>query len=229
MKSLIICQIHTIIKSNAYLERLKTIHEHYRNVKSELRYRDALLEEFNKSEFNGKEGLRAYAEVNSIDLTIIGIIKNIDIRVNIQIKYQFPFDMVAAPIKNFIADFDARVDIERKTLKKKGGVADLIVADCLDTQCDLFILIIHDFTGYSLNRPLPQDLEKAFHREQARLDRRPAYYGDWRTSTENLLNRALAKRSGELKLIGDSIKLDVTPPDSEKLFSYIYMIDFILP
>jgi hypothetical protein len=40
--------IREIIKSDSYLQRLKYFHLHYQNAKCEERYRDALLEAFNR-------------------------------------------------------------------------------------------------------------------------------------------------------------------------------------
>lgn len=160
-KNEVVGQVIEILKNDeAFSRKIKRIHHYYPNVKSEHRYRDALLECLNdRFEGTGKS-LRAYAEVKNIDLVILdqnAAITSIEDCVKIQLKYQFPFDM----IKDTTEGNDVRTKIHTDMSERQES-------NGYHKTCDLFVLIIHEL-GNSNMQTLPEFVKKGFHQEHRRL------------------------------------------------------------
>lgn len=152
----IVRQLRQALQSDAYAERLATIHRYYHNSKSEGRYRDALLELFNQSAQARSEDWRAYAEADKVDLVVTRPGMGRDGWVKVELKYQFVFDLsfrVGATLRNLArgaADMPIRQQLHSlpKTDLKR------IALDCIgrETQdpsdlCDVFVLIVQDRFG----------------------------------------------------------------------------------
>lgn len=217
MKKNYASEIKAILESTAYLQRLKEIHVHYPNVKSEHRYRDAFLEVFNAT--YRQAGLKAYAEVKKIDLVIVDTASKSQFR--IEFKYQYTFDMYAQTSR--IKAFDGLCD---RVEDGDGGVAELILKDC--KGCDLFILIVQDRTGHQLAKALPEQLRANYIVDQERLDRLFGTRTDenrnaWLEPTLGLLHKAAEKFEGELL---PELQVEVSDAASDDpLTSHFFMLD----
>jgi hypothetical protein len=152
----IVSQLRQSLHSSAYATRLETIHEHYHNSKSEGRYRDALLEEFNASPMASRYRLRAYAEADKVDM----VVTRPDMRdngwVKVELKYQFAYDL-ACRVRSTLASMknNSSKDAVRQQLYSLPNF-DLkrIVLDCIGREsddasdlCDVFVLIVQDRYG----------------------------------------------------------------------------------
>jgi hypothetical protein len=129
-------------------------------VKSEHRYRDALLECLNDHFEGTGKTLRAYAEVKNIDLVILdqsAAITSIEDCVKIQLKYQFPFDM----IKDTKEGNDVRTKIHTDMSERQES-------NGYQKTCDLFVLIINELDNSNM-QILPKFVEKGFHQDHRRL------------------------------------------------------------
>ena len=211
-------QIKLTLASEGYRNRLVRIHLYYQNVKNEARYRDAFLEEFN--DVYGHQNLRAYAEVDKVDLVIVDIESKE--RVRVEFKYQYTFDM-AKRVSGRMQDFDqlvARVAVGRK------GDAERILADC--DKSDFFVLIVQDRTGHESQHTLPGDIEINFKREQLKLDeefspRSAENKQAWTVPTGDLLGRICERRVGvEMEPIIHEIGNAPFP-----LTSHIFVLDLV--
>ncbi|MFM0027371.1 hypothetical protein PQR70_14025 [Paraburkholderia madseniana] len=209
-------EIKNVLKSGEYLKRLKEIHEHYPNVKSEHRYRDAFLEVFNDT-YDGK-GIKAYAEVKKVDLVIVDTASNSQFR--IEFKYQYTFDMYAETSR--IKAFEGLCE---RVENGDGGVAELILKDC--KKCHFLILIVQDRTGHQLVKALPENLRPNFIADQLRLDRdfKPrteTNLNSWLEPTLDLLRKAAEKFGGELL---PTLPLEVSEATSDNpLTSHFFML-----
>lgn len=153
----IVTQLRQTLQSDAYAERLETIHRYYHNSKSEGRYRDALLELFNQSGQASRHDWRAYAEADKVDLVVTQPGKERDDWVRVEMKYQFVFDLwsrVGTTLSKLKREPD---DVVRQQLLSLAN-SDLkrIVRDCIgrdmqkdspEEKCDLFVLIVQDRFG----------------------------------------------------------------------------------
>lgn len=211
-------KIKSTLASEGYRNRLERIHFYYQNVKNEARYRDAFLEEFNDAYRH--QDLRAYAEVDRVDLLIVDIESKE--RVKVEFKYQYTFDM-AKRVFSKLLNFDqlvARVADGRK------GDAELILADC--DKSDFFVLIVQDRTGHESQHTLPGDIDINFKREQLKLDKEfsPRSAENklaWTVPTVDLLGRICERRVGvEMEPIIHEIGQVPFP-----LTSHIFVLDFL--
>jgi hypothetical protein len=230
MKKKCLQMIREILVSDAYLDRLKYFHEHYQNVKCEERYRDALLEEFNKEhrtidKEGNAHGFAAYAEVKKVDLVICDLESKE--RFHVELKYQYTFDMahrVAGQMDKW--KFDGILKHARMTSKQRPRryEAEQIVQDCDHKKnkktCDAFILVVQDRTGHKRERnKLPGGVEANFIKEQHRLADMPKM--DWLTATNKLLGHICADIGGEqLRTIEHEVGNEHAP-----LTSHIFMLD----
>ena len=149
-KRSVIDELHSVLASPEYKARLATIHRHYYNLKSESRYRDALLEVFNEAQ-NAKEScahkLIAFAEADKVDMVVTRHEGGRHDWVRIELKYHFTYDF-AHRVRN-------RLGVVAAGAEEPSGRGDLaaIVEDCRKVKgvgkqaCDLFILIIQDRSG----------------------------------------------------------------------------------
>uniref|UniRef100_UPI003F4924B1 hypothetical protein n=1 Tax=Cupriavidus necator TaxID=106590 RepID=UPI003F4924B1 len=235
----IVDKMHEVLRSEDYLEQLQRIHRHYPNLKSESRYRDAFLEEFNER-WSG-EGLRAYAEVNKMDLVIVAEANRAKACwINVQFKYQYTYDM-AKRVGNRLAS----ENLWQRVHERKRGDAELIAADCiiLDSgrkkTCDVFILIVQDRRGHDDRlRYLPDGTDPKegvkinFIDEQVKLDgefnARDAYHEAWRAPTLELLQQIVEKskdyRHGRLN---GQFELSVSDAPPAPLKSHFFVVDFL--
>jgi hypothetical protein len=153
----IIQELREILHSPVYADRLEAIHRHYHNSKSEGRYRDALLEQFNSGGLARGHDLRAYAEADKVDMVVTrpGTSKTEWIRV--ELKYQFVYDLahrVKATLGNLdLGRSDESVLDDLNALPKNIDLT-RIVFDCLEPapgdpeyRCNLFVLIVQDRNG----------------------------------------------------------------------------------
>lgn len=153
-KTQIVESIFRIIVSDPYKLRLANIHKHYPNLKSESRYRDALLELFNDEQERLQSGLRAYAEADRVDMVVTsaGPDDGIFHRLRIEFKYHFTYDMYHRVARHLAAfrKVRARGNVEQVRALAKGDLRG-IALDCLapkgDAECDLFILVVQDRQG----------------------------------------------------------------------------------
>jgi hypothetical protein len=230
MKKQYLQMIRKILVSDAYLDRLKDFHKDYQNVKCEGRYRDALLEEFNKqhlkidNEGNAK-GLVAYAEVKKVDLVICDLTSRE--RFHVEFKYQYTFDMahkVAGQMDEW--GFDGILEHARMTSEQRPRryEAEQIVQDCDHKKnkktCDAFILVVQDRTGHKQERRLlPGGVEANFIQEQYRMDQMPK--NAWLSATNELLGHICDKIGGkQLRTIKHEVGHANAP-----LTSHIFMLD----
>lgn len=222
--------IRKIIESDTYLRRLKFFHAHYQNVKCEERYRDALLEAFNRKhrtfdEQGNARGFVAYAEVKKVDLVICDL--ELGERLNVEFKYQYTFDMahkVAGQMDEW--QFDGILKHARMTSRQRPRryEAEQIVQDCdykkNKAMCDAFILIVQDRAGHAKERNrLPGGVEANFIKEQHRLARLPE--DAWLTATNKLLGHICEEIGGkQMPTIEREVGSGCAP-----LKSHIFMLD----
>jgi hypothetical protein len=219
--------IQKILESGAYLTRLKYFHEHYGNVKWELRCRDALLEEFNK-EFRSK-GYKAYAELKKVDLVICNLATGH--RFAVEFKYQYTFDM-AKVVKRELRDdgFDIILRNARTPTKvrRHRTLTEQIVRDCdHDKKCHAFILIVQDRAGYPENGTLPGGVDANFVKQQRQLDRESKTLSEkekkkaWFEPTQKLLE-AIQTKIGGVQLPPIEHRVGHLP---DPLTTHIFMLD----
>lgn len=194
--------IREILASEDYLDRLKYFHDHYPNVKCELRYRDAILEVFNAR--HRAKGIVAYAEVGKVDLAIFGDGSGDPFR--IEFKYQYTFDM-ATRVGNELnrRGFKGILANAEIPIRERNGtptVAEKIVRDCRYVDCDCFILVVQDRTGHPPNGTLHGGVEANFIEDQRTMDSRFVANTEenknaWLTPTNELLTQILSEFGGE--------------------------------
>jgi hypothetical protein len=225
----IIEKIHSILEgtNGGYLARLKTIHKHYPNVKSELRYRDALLEEFN--DLFLQEGLRAYAEVDKMDLVIVT--KPLT-TLNIQLKYHYAYDLNTTVFKNRPIDIQTIIkDISTKKNigNKSRTVAESIVEDCINkNECDFFILIIQDRSGHKKEKEkLPGGIVNKFIGHQIRLDKMNETDRKWNENAIHFLEEICKFKKNEYVSESRDFKHPIAnESDDNPLTSHFYILEF---
>ncbi|WP_158934117.1 hypothetical protein [Burkholderia sp. S171] len=210
-------KIKSALASEEYRNRLMRIHFYYQNVKNEARYRDAFLEQFNET--YGHENLRAYAEVDKVDLLIVDIESKE--RVKVEFKYQYTFDM-ARRVSSTMQDFD---QLLTRVATGRRGDAERILADC--DECDFFVLFVQDRTGQGSQHTLPGEIEINFKHEQLKLDREfsPRSAENkiaWIVPTVDFLSQICERRAGvEMEPIIHEIGHAPFP-----LTSHIFVLDF---
>lgn len=236
--------VHQVLQSPEYGRRLDAIHKHYPNVKSEGRYRDALLEIFNDEQEKTNSGLRAFAEAKRHDLVITQEGLDEEGWLRVEMKYHFTFDFAhrvqgkldeLGPMSTFAAE----------------GRGDLyaITSDCLHSKnagskCDAFILIVQDRYGASRRfgsspdssqtkrKAYPVVKERGvtvqFLHEQFKLeDLYPEGYEQaWRTPLDVMFRAIGRERAYSLK---EPIEHAVAPSLDIPLTSHIYVLDFSVP
>jgi hypothetical protein len=224
--------VHQVLQSPEYGKRLDAIHKHYPNVKSEGRYRDALLEIFNDEQEKTNSGLRAFAEAKRHDLVITQEGLDEEGWLRIEMKYHFTFDFAhrvqskldeLGPMPTFAVD--GRGDLHA------------ITRDCLHSKnagskCDAFILIVQDrfeasrrygTKGYPVVKE--RGVTMQFLHEQLKLQDlyREGYEQAWRTPLEAMLRAIGQERAYSPK---ETIRHTVAPSLDIPLTSHIYVLDF---
>ncbi|NML59882.1 hypothetical protein HHL21_02045 [Massilia sp. RP-1-19] len=252
----IVTQLRTTLKSDAYAERLATIHRYYNNLKSEGRYRDALLELFNQSGQANQHGWRAYAEADKVDLVVTQPDMGRDGWVKVELKYQFIFDLASrvsttlGKLKRWPGDLPIRQQLQSLPKCDLQRIAlDCIGKDSDDSSglCDVFVLIVQDRfgaahpdavrsrAGHAKSRPwkCPELDERGvrlqFLREQAELDAlhdRVSYDKAWTGPTWDMLKLIHEIRPFNLQVVSRKMADDAGP---FPLTSYIFTLDFTAP
>lgn len=239
--------VHQALQSPEYGKRLDSIHKHYPNIKSEGRYRDALLEIFNDEQEKTSSGLRAFAEAKRHDLVITQEGLDEEGWLRIEMKYHFTYDF-AHRVQNKLG---AQGPISTSAAKGKGDLH-AITSDCLQSKnagstCHAFILIVQDRFGASrlhasspgssqTNRKAYPVMQKSgvplhFLNEQIKLEHLypedpKEYEKAWRRPLEEMLRTIGQKRAYFLK---KTIKHTVAPSLDIPLTSHIYVLDFSIP
>lgn len=234
--------IHQVLESNAYQARLDTIHRHYPNLKSEERYRDALLELFNETQEKSKSGLRAYAEAHRYDLVITQNDPGVWLR--IELKYHFTYDF-AFRVKN---QLPSHADDLNTAASRKNDLGN-ILRDCLhrdDTEylVDAFILIVQDryhtsypehfapLTGNKASYPVVRERGVAIHflNEQVKFATnaggRDRYNDMWQAPLYRMLETIHQKRKYQIR---PTVSHTVRPSLDIPLTSHIFTLDFARP
>lgn len=154
---MIVRQVEKALHSRIFKRRIDRIHEFYPNLKSEFRYRDALLEVFNAMQWAIGSDLIAYAEADKVDMVVThagsGASRN---WLRIEFKYHFTYDIAhrVAPklelLEKLANEDDALAALEGVSPRDLPN----ILLDCLpgrkgagaadDTLCDLFVLVVQD-------------------------------------------------------------------------------------
>lgn len=216
--------IRDILESDAYLRRLRYFHRYYQNVKCELRYRDAILQLFNAR--HRKDGVVAYAEVGKVDLAIFADGSNDPFR--IEFKYQYTYDM-AVPVGNEIkrSRFEGILANAKNEERKSRSVAEKIVRDCIDVDCDGFILVVQDRTGHPEEGNLRAGVEANFVHHQRQMDNTHGpntkkNKNAWLGPTGDLLSQILSKTGGESLLV---LERRVWDDPGAPLTSHFFMLD----
>jgi DNA-binding transcriptional ArsR family regulator len=152
----IVSQLRKTLYSQAYATRLQTIHQHYHNSKSEGRYRDALLEEFNDSPTASRHQLRAYAEADKVDMVVTRPGMRRDGWVRVELKYQFVYDLacrVSATLNSMKNDASDRTVLQQLHSLPNFDLK-RIALDCIGHEsddpselCDVFVMIVQDRSG----------------------------------------------------------------------------------
>lgn len=237
--------VHQTLQSAEYGKRLDTIHKHYPNVKSEGRYRDALLEIFNDEQEKTNSGLRAFAEAKRHDLVITQEGLGEDAWLRIEMKYHFTYDF-AHRVQNKLS--------EQGPILATNGRGDLhaITSDCLQSKhagskCDAFILIVQDRFGASRVHasspgasqtkckafPVVQKNGVSLHflNEQIKLEQ--MYLNDpnkyelaWRRPLEEMFC-SIGRERACLRI--EKIEHPVAPSLNIPLTSHIFVLDFSEP
>lgn len=252
----IVWQLRQALQSDAYAERLATIHRHYHNSKSEGRYRDALLELFNQSEQAKREDWRAYAEADKVDLVVTRPGMGRDGWVKVELKYQFVFDLsyrvgkTLGKLKRGPADDPIRQQLhELAKIDLKRIASDCIGNDTHDSQelCDVFVLIVQDRFGAAHPDALrsrsahatsrkwkcpelnDRGVRLQFLHEQISLDAEhdgASYEKAWIDPTWDMLQLIHEIRPFNLQVVARKMANDAGP---FPLTSYIFTLDFTAP
>lgn len=252
----IVWQLRQALQSDAYAERLATIHRHYHNSKSEGRCRDALLELFNQSGQARHEHWRAYAEADKVDLVVTRPGMGRDGWVRVELKYQFVYDLsyrvgttlgklkrgpTDDPIRQQLNEL-ANIDLKR------------IASDCIGNArhdsaelCDVFILIVQDRFGaehpdamrsrsahaasrkWTCPELSDRGVRLQFLHEQISLDAghdKASYEKAWIGPTRDMLQLIHEMRPFNLQVVARKMAVDAGP---FPLTSYIFTLDFTAP
>lgn len=155
----IVAELREVLQSPAYAQRLKAIHQHYHNSKSEGRYRDGLLELFNGTALAAEHDLRAYAEADKVDMVVTRPGTASDDWLRVELKYQFVFDL-ARRVRSSLEKLnpglpDAALRAQLNALPRNTDLT-RITADCIGRGadnapdlCDVFVMIVQDRGGAS--------------------------------------------------------------------------------
>lgn len=232
--------IHSVICSEAYRDRLATIHKHYPNLKSEGRYRDALVELFNDEQENTGSGWRAYAEARKHDMVITRAGENEEGWLRIELKYHFVFDF-AYRVKRSLAAYG-----EAPEVPAQRGDLGSIIHDCVHEKksghrSDLFILVVQDRFGAAqsayaerrsggtrrISYPAVHERGVPLHflNEQIKLEheRPDTYDREWRIPLYDMLVAIHKQRRYRLR---PAVTHTVPPALEVPLNSHVFMLDF---
>ena len=177
-------QLRAALASEAFRARLFRIQRFYRNVKSELRYRDALLEVFNEDAQREADGLQAFAEADKWDLVICPPQATQADWLRVEVKYHFSGDVHFRFSKQLRGRYADLASLDLKALHSERKLRldmDGIVKDCCIKGCDLLLLFVQDRHGTDYGAQVPQRgaipemrergvLEQFLH-EQVQFDR----------------------------------------------------------